>query len=476
MGSGAYTKRKSKFFKDFGIYTIGIFGTRVITFLMIPLYTYFVEEPSNYGMWDLCLQATIFLLPFATLQMREAAFRFLYEEDGNENQAKIISFIFKALISNLVVVGLATALVFAIWGFKYTWLTFLLLLSSSFHDVMCQVSRGLKRNDIYVSCNILNAVLVAVLSVVFVAMLKMDVVGIFWANIISRLSICAYLQIRLSVFTKYFMFHIKCGEIGKEIIKYTLPLIPTSMCWLVTTVSDRFFIKLFVSDEMNGIYAAAVRYTMILHSLALVFYQTWQETAIKQYHTPDRNEFFSKVFNCYVYTLGLLLIVYSYVLKFCYSWLVGPNYQQGACYLFMMGFVFLLGAISSSFFDLGYQCAKDTKRAIPAIILAAIVNVATNLSITPRLGVYGVIVSNFLTYLFLAVYRFFDTRRYFKITVTANTYIMIMLLIVGLAVYSMDLSFLTHLAAFSLLFLLAILVAPKEVRTLMSYMTKKIFK
>ncbi|UKI45144.1 MAG: polysaccharide biosynthesis C-terminal domain-containing protein [Porphyromonadaceae bacterium] len=79
-----------------------------------------------------------------------------------------------------------------------------------------------------------------------------------------------------------------------------------------------------------------------------------------------------------------------------------------------MGFVFLLGAMSSSFFDLGYQCAKDTKRAIPAIILVAIINVASNLVITPLLGVHGVIISNFISYLVLGIYRFIDTKRYFK--------------------------------------------------------------
>ena len=238
--SDTYKSRKSKFLKDFGIYTIGVFGTRIITFLMIPLYTYFVENPSNYGVWDLCLQATIFLLPLSTLQMREAAFRFLYDEDVNSQKTKIISFIFRTLISNLVIIALSVAALSIVWDFKYLWLTFLLLFSSSFHDVMCQVSRGLKRNDIYVSCNILNAFLVALLSVLFVALLKMDVEGIFWANIISRLCICVYLQFRLHILSRYVKISVNCREIGKEIIKYSLPLIPTSMCWLVTTVSDRF--------------------------------------------------------------------------------------------------------------------------------------------------------------------------------------------------------------------------------------------
>lgn len=462
--SDTYKSRKSKFLKDFGIYTIGVFGTRIITFLMIPLYTYFVENPSNYGVWDLCLQATIFLLPLSTLQMREAAFRFLYDEDVNSQKTKIISFIFRTLISNLVIIALSVAALSIVWDFKYLWLTFLLLFSSSFHDVMCQVSRGLKRNDIYVSCNILNAFLVALLSVLFVALLKMDVEGIFWANIISRLCICVYLQFRLHILSRYVKISVNCREIGKEIIKYSLPLIPTSMCWLVTTVSDRFFIRIFVSDEMNGIYAAAIRYTMILHSLALVFYQTWQETAIRQYNTPDKNQFFSKVFNFYFYGLGVSLIIYSYTLKFCYTWLVGPNYQEGANYLFIMGFVFLLGAMSSSFFDLGYQCAKDTKRAIPAIILVAIINVASNLAITPLLGVHGVIISNFISYLVLGIYRFIDTKRYFKISISANTFAMMLMLVLGTALYSFDVANMAHFIVFAILVIISICIAPKELK------------
>lgn len=431
---------------------------------MIPLYTYFVENPSNYGVWDLCLQATIFLLPLATLQMREAAFRFLYDEDENEQKTKIISFIFRTLISNLVIIALSVVALSLVWDFKFLWLTFLLLLTSSFHDVMCQVSRGLKRNDIYVSCNILNAFLVAVLSVLFVALFRMDVDGIFWANIISRLCICVYLQLRLHILSNYLKISINCKGIGNEILRYSLPLIPTSMCWLVTTVADRFFIKIFVSDEMNGIYAAAIRYTMILHSLALVFYQTWQETAIQQYNTPDNNQFFSKVFNYYFYGLGVLLIVYSYTLKFCYTWLVGPNYQQGSAFLFMMGFVFLLGAISSSFFDLGYQCAKDTKRAIPAIIFVAGINVVSNLVITPRLGVHGVIISNFISYLVLGIYRFFDTKRYFRISISANTIAMMLMLVIGTSLYSLDIGSMMHFSVFAALLIVSICIAPNELK------------
>ena len=71
--------RSKKFVKDFGIYAIGNLGSKLITFLMVPLYTYFVEKPSDYGYFDLCLQVCMLLVPVVTLQLRDGSFRFLLE-------------------------------------------------------------------------------------------------------------------------------------------------------------------------------------------------------------------------------------------------------------------------------------------------------------------------------------------------------------------------------------------------------------
>ena len=41
--------RGSKFLKDVGVYAIGNIGSKLITFLMVPLYTYFVHDTSDFG-------------------------------------------------------------------------------------------------------------------------------------------------------------------------------------------------------------------------------------------------------------------------------------------------------------------------------------------------------------------------------------------------------------------------------------------
>ena len=53
--------------KDIGIYAIGNIGSKVITFLMVPLYTYFVHDTSDFGYYDVCLTVCFLLMPFLTL-------------------------------------------------------------------------------------------------------------------------------------------------------------------------------------------------------------------------------------------------------------------------------------------------------------------------------------------------------------------------------------------------------------------------
>jgi len=84
------------------------------------------------------------------------------------------------------------------------------------------------------------------------------------------------------------------------------------------------------------------------------------------------------------------------------------------------------------YFELPYQCAKDTKRAIPSIILTAVVNITLNFVLTPLLHIYGVILTAIISYLTLIIYRWIDTRRYFTLHFYKRT--MIPLVLIGFGV------------------------------------------
>lgn len=428
------SKRSSKFLKDLGIYAIGNLGSKIITFAMVPLYTFFVKETSDFGYYDLCLTAIFLIMPFATLQLRDGAFRFLLETNDQQHRSRIVTFIGRTLITSFTTCLIATALLAMFTSIGYVWYCLLLLLAMSLFEVFTQVARGLGNNKAFVATGIISSLGIGVLSIILVAMMGLGIKGIFIANIVARLLALAFLEAKLHIIATYFKPHINAKQVGREIIKYSLPLLPGSLCWWLTGSSDRWFITHYLGLDVNGIYAVAFRFNSIILTLATIFYQAWQETAILQYNSPDRDKFFSRTFNNYIGLLAILLTAYTFALKIFYPIIVDANYQESSNYLYLMGISAVLFALAA-FFDMGYQCAKDTTRTLPAIVLAAIVNLVCNYVLVSRLGVYGAIITSIITYLVLFLYRLHDMKRYFKLSFYRSTIIAALVIPLGLVPY-----------------------------------------
>lgn len=421
--------RGAKFLKDIGVYAIGNIGSKIITFLMVPLYTYFVHDTSDFGYYDLCLQVCLLLIPFVTLQLRDGAFRFLLDCDETVQRKRIVSFVTRTLALTLSLSALATLAFVLFTDINYLGYVLGLLVAMSLQEVYSQVFRGLGNNRAFVAVGILSALGIGVFSILFVAGLGWGIKGIFLANILARVLALLLVESRVHLIVHNTRWSIDTRQVARDIIRYTLPLLPGSLCWWLTGSSDRLFIKHFLGLDINGVYAVAIRFTGIISTLAIIFYQAWQETAILQYNTPDRNRFFSRMFNGYIFLLSAILVGYVFLLKLNYGWLVANEYSESLNFIYPLGVSAVIFAIAA-FFDMGYQCAKDTKRTLPAIVLAAIVNVVLNFLLIKPLGVYGVIVTQLVSYLVLVIYRWFDMKRYFilKIDKRAAVPILVVLL------------------------------------------------
>ena len=458
--STAHSGRSSKFLKDLGIYAIGNLGSKIITFAMVAVYTHFVST-SDMGYYDLCLTIIFLIIPFVTLQLRDGAFRFLLETDNGEQRSKIITFIYRTLITSTIVSLVVTMMLALFTSIDYVWQSFLLLVMMSFFEVVTQVARGLGKNVEFVVTGIISSLGILVFSIVFVVILPWGINGIFIANILARIVALAYLEWRMKIIATYFKFNIDLKQVSRDLIKYSLPLLPGSLCWWLTGSSDRWFINHFLGLDVNGVYAVAFRFNSIILILSTIFYQAWQETAILQYNSPDRDKFFSKMFNTYIGVLAVVLTAYTFSLKIIYPIIVDASYQESVNYLYLMRIAAVLFALSA-FFDLGYQCAKDTISTLPAIVIAAIVNIVCNLVLVKYLGVYGAIATSIITYLVLFLWRLHDMKRYFKLSFYPSTAIAIIIILVGVIPFhfinSWWLSLLYMIVACSL----ALMAIPKE--------------
>ena len=416
--------------RDIGVYAIGNIGSKLITFLMVPLYTYFVHDTGDFGYYDVCLTVCLLLLPFFTLQLRDGAFRFLLDCDDETQRRRIVSFVARTMASSLVITLLVAIVLALFTDIQHLGYAVGLLIAMSLQEVYSQVFRGLGNNRAFVMVGILSALGIGVFSVIFVAYLHWGIRGIFLANIIARLLALVLVEAKVRLITRHTSWNIRIGKVGRDIIRYTLPLLPGSLCWWLTGSSDRLFVTHFLGLDVNGVYAVAIRFTGIINTLAIIFYQAWQETAILQYHSPDRDRFFSRMFNSYIFLLGIILVGYVFLLKVNYGWLVAPQYHQSLNYIYPLGLSAVLFALSA-FFDMGYQCAKDTSRTLPAIVLSAVINVILNFLLIKPLGVYGVILTQVITYTVLFTYRWHDMRRYFVLKSTSRSLVPVIVMLLS---------------------------------------------
>ena len=416
--------------RDIGVYAIGNIGSKLITFLMVPLYTYFVHDTGDFGYYDVCLTVCLLLLPFFTLQLRDGAFRFLLDCDDETQRRRIVSFVARTMASSLVITLLVATVLALFTDIQHLGYAVGLLIAMSLQEVYSQVFRGLGNNRAFVMVGILSALGIGVFSVIFVAYLHWGIRGIFLANIIARLLALVLVEAKVRLITRHTSWNIRIGKVGRDIIRYTLPLLPGSLCWWLTGSSDRLFVTHFLGLDVNGVYAVAIRFTGIINTLAIIFYQAWQETAILQYHSPDRDRFFSRMFNSYIFLLGIILVGYVFLLKVNYGWLVAPQYHQSLNYIYPLGLSAVLFALSA-FFDMGYQCAKDTSRTLPAIVLSAVINVILNFMLIKPLGVYGVILTQVITYTVLFTYRWHDMRRYFVLKSSSRSLVPVLVMLLS---------------------------------------------
>lgn len=446
--SEAHSKRSSKFLKDLGIYAIGNLGSKIITFAMVPLYTFFIKETGDFGYYDLCFTMVLLLISPVTLQLRDGAFRFLIDNNDLETRKHTITFSYTTLLATTTVTFIITMFIYVFCDVKYIWLTFLLLVVMSFYEVVSQIARGLEHKQEFVVSSIISAFGIGIFSIIFVVVLSMGIMGIFWANILARFFALLFLEIKIGILKNYFDININYWALGKKILKYSLPLMPGIMCWWLASSCDRYFISYHLGVSVNGYYSVAVRFTGLIYTVTIIFYQAWQDTAITQYHSSDRDNYFSQMADTFIFFVSFLFINYIILLLILYPFIVDANYSASANCIYPLFLSAVMFSVAQ-FLDLGYQCSKDTARILPSYVLTALINVALNFFLIRRWGVTGALFTINVSYLFLMFYRIVDTRRYFKIKLNLKTLLPIsLILLCAIPIY------LSNSLFFSIFFLL----------------------
>lgn len=433
MAEDKTQNRAMQMLRNLGIYAVGSIGSRLMTFLLVPIYSFFIA-PSEFGYYDICFAAIMLMLPLITMQLREGSLRFLLDATTADERTRVVTFTMVAMLRNIfvcLVLGVAAHLLFDI---RCMWYTLVFACVFSVFEVVPQMLRGLGHNKLFAGCGILSSFLIFAISVPLVVWAGMGIEGMFLGNIAARVIALLFAEWRVGVFRKYMRRDVDYRAVGREIMRFSAPMIVVDLIIIFISFGNRFFIEHFFGLHDNGLYAVAVKFATILDSLTLIFNQTWQETAIKQYSDADRDAFYTKILNAYLWVFVALVVGISYGARLIYGYIVGAEYQESMwlVYPLVLSSMFLSLLV---FYDMGYKCSKETYRQLPCLIMALVISFTTNYLFIIWWGLYGILASINVTYLFMLVYKMIDTRRYMRLRIEPRSVAMLGLLLLSGAMY-----------------------------------------
>ena len=275
---------------------IGKFCTQFITLLLLPLYTYYLTT-EDYGYIDLIQTYLIFFIPLILLKIDAGIFRFLIDARDNEDvKAKIISNGIFTMLVQLLVMTIIYIVVIQLVSIKYDILILINLISLSVLTFLLQIIRGVGKNKQYSYSSMIAAVVTILLNVLFLVILNKTGEYVLVASFISNLFCIIYLILSDNVL-KYVKIKYFDKRVIKDLLKYSIPMIPNELSWWIVHVSDRSIISYVLGVAANGIYSVSCKFSNILSSIFNIFNLSWQESASLHINDDDRDEFFSNVIN-----------------------------------------------------------------------------------------------------------------------------------------------------------------------------------
>lgn len=414
-------KKQTNLAKNTLIYAIGNFGSKILAYVMVLVYSYYIT-PEELGYYDVVLTTISMVQPLVIFQINDGVFRFLIDSEQKQ-QTAIIGSVMKFLC---LTTAASECLFMVFCGFvkvQYALWVGLLLFTTMFFTLMQDIIRGLGLNKEYAAYGVLNSVVMLVLETVGLIGLNMGVKAL----VISKA--CAYGVCIVTMFARHKILLQSLRErfskaILAPVIRYSAPLVPNTICWWVVNSSDRYIILFALGAAYNGIYSMSTKFPTILTMITGIFYLAWQETAIKEYNTPERDRFFSEIFQKYSVLLFSLCLCAIPVTRIVIELFVSAAYREAWKYT---GFLYLGAAFSAlcSFLGMGYQISKETARSLATTIFAAILNFGINIACVRFIGLQAASFSTFAAYLFLFLIRLKHSQRYFTLTIYWKQFIVL---------------------------------------------------
>ena len=405
--------RGTELAKNTTILLLGRISTRAINFFLLPLYTAYLSE-VQYGVVDLVSTLIAMLCPIVGLQLENAIFRFMIPERGSHlGLQRIIS---SALITQLALLVVYALLFMCISPWihnEYKWFLLSNVIIASCMLFLVQILRGFGRNTDYALASFISSVGVIVLNIWFIVGLGWGAYGMLSAIIGGNLLAILYTIFRIKLW-RYISVKDFDKACLKEMLAFSVPLIPNELSWWAIRASDRVIISAFIGLAATGVISVGHKFPEIFMTIYSVFGLAWTESVVMHIKEKDGVQYFSrmtdtmfKIFSSVsLVIIAFIPLIFSLMVnsKFDDSYNLIPLYFIGANVNIVIGLISVI-----------YIAKHETKSIAKTSLFGATISILTCILLVKIIGVYASPVSFIVGFGAMMIYRCIDMRRFARI-------------------------------------------------------------
>jgi O-antigen/teichoic acid export membrane protein len=402
--------------KEGGLYTIANLLTKGVSLMLIPFYiNYFTEE--EYGIRGMLSVFGSLIGAVVSFQLYQGMGRFIAEDVSLSKKQKIGS---TAIIFTIIIYSLFLISSFLFKDFFIDMLSsdvrikdeyFLLATSAvcinSIFMVLGTQLKSLRKVNEFALTSFLHSIINVLMILIFVMKFDLGLSSIYIAGLVIAPII---ILLQAYYLKDYLIFYFSFKEL-KRLLKFSTPLIPAAIAYLLLNLTDRFFIK-EISMRANGIYEVAFSFTSVV-SIVLVAFQSALAPILYQKHQLESTKTeLANVFKLFfgLGTLGVLILsLFSYETLFVFT---KPSYYEAE---YVMPFLYVSLLITGlGMFSPGLHIKQKTK-IIPAVVLfSAAINIGLNYLFVSRFQLVGAAVATLISMFINSIILFLVSQKLYK--------------------------------------------------------------
>lgn len=406
--------RSGKLAKNITFITIGNIGSKLVGFIMLPFYTTWLS-PTDYGITDLLGVYANLMLNIVACDISDAIYIF----PVGATREKVIRYystgfffqIFCSIICLAIFGGLSLLRIPGTFG-QNIWYIYGILISALFQKYTQDFCRGINKMSVFSYTGIIQTGTVALFS--FLLIPKYGVYGFVVATILSNV-LSALFTFIYSKSYKYLALYAFDKVTLSEMLKFSVPLIPTAIMWWLISGLNRPLLEQYVGLFALGLIAVANKLPSVMSMVFNFFQQAWIVTVVEEYKKTDFSHYFNKMFQMVIavqVAVCFLIIVLS---KPFIDLMTTKEFYEAWKYIPLLA-ISVIFSNASAFLGTVFSAVRKSKYTFYSVIIGGISAVLFNFLLIPLWGIWGACMSICLAHVITVMSRVYFSRDLVRFT------------------------------------------------------------